>query len=360
MRRIHFPCFISAAALAWVLWASRADAQRAPIPFRTRDPYQGAIVVDAADGTVVFEDRADELGYPASMLKLMDLLLILEDVERQRLQWTDPVRVTAEAARIGGSQVYLAEGEVFTVEDLTYALIIQSANDAAVALAIHIAGTVAAFVERMNAKARELGMSRTVFYSVHGLPPSAGQQPDVTTARDMSKLCLALARRPDAFRFTRVPLRVLREGTPKRFEMRTHNNLLLSFPGCDGFKTGYFRLAGYSIAATAQSEGARAIVVVLGSPTKEGRDTVARKLLAAGLATAKSRRPPAQSFPTVSTNTSATASASTAQVTTTAIQTAETPTSKLPSSRRRWWPWALGAMVVVFLVVSYRRQQWGR
>jgi D-alanyl-D-alanine carboxypeptidase (penicillin-binding protein 5/6) len=142
--------------------------------------------------------------------------------------------------------------------------------------------------------------------------------------------------------------------------MRTHNNLLLSFPGCDGFKTGYFRLAGYSIAATAQSEGARAIVVVLGSPTKEGRDTVARKLLAAGLATAKSRRPPAQSFPTVSTNTSATASARTAQVTTTAIQTAETPTSKLPSSRRRWWPWALGAMVVVFLVVSYRRQQWGR
>lgn len=252
---------------------------------QARDPYLGAIVVDAANGNVLFEDRADTRGAPASMLKLMDLLLVLERIEQGKLKLSDPVLVTAEASRIGGSQVYLKEHEQFTVEELLYALMVQSANDAATALAIHLAGSKEAFVELMNRRAKELGMASTVFQSVHGLPPGAGQTADMTTPRDFAILCRELTRRAEALRFTSERKRAFRENPP--FVMETHNSLLLNFPGCDGLKTGYYRVAGYSIAATARrDDGARAIVVIMGSKDKTTRDAKARDLLARGLAAA--------------------------------------------------------------------------
>src|SRR5216117_3661192 len=150
-----------------------------------RDPYLGAIVVDAASGKVLFEDHADTKGYPASVLKLMDLLIILEKIEQRQLSLQYQVPVSAKAAKTGGSQVWLAEKESFTVDEMLYALMVQSANDAAVALAQKVAGTTDAFIELMNRKAKELGMNNTVFHSVHGLPPGHGQEHDVTTARDL-------------------------------------------------------------------------------------------------------------------------------------------------------------------------------
>lgn len=248
-----------------------------------RDPYLGAIVVEAATGKVLFEDKADAKGYPASVLKLMDLLIILERIEARQLSLTDPVTVSAKASKTGGSQVWLAEKEVFPVEELLYALMVQSANDAAVALAEKVAGTTDAFVELMNRRARELGMTSTVFHSVHGLPPSTGQDHDVTTARDFSILCRELLKRPDTLRYTSTRERPFRPNVAKKTViMRTHNHLLGHVEGCDGLKTGYITAAGYSIAVTAARNGQRVIVVVLGSADRKVRDAKATELIAKG------------------------------------------------------------------------------
>ena len=245
-----------------------------------RDPYIGAIVLDAANGNVLFEDGADRPGYPASMLKLMDLYIVLDRIQQGKLRLDEVVQVTPEAAAIGGSQVWLDPREQFPVEDLIYALMIQSANDAAMALAIHVAGSREGFVRMMNEKAKELGLSSlTQFQSPHGLPPGKGQRPDMTTPRDFAKLCKALIEaHPETLKYTSETFRVLRADT-KPFEMRTHNRLLGAVPGCDGLKTGYFGDAGFSIAATAQRDGARVIAVVMGSVDRKVRDAKATELL---------------------------------------------------------------------------------
>jgi D-alanyl-D-alanine carboxypeptidase (penicillin-binding protein 5/6) len=251
-----------------------------------RSPYVGAIVVDAETGEVLFEDAADRKTYPASVVKMMGLLLVLEAVEKGEVSLDNPVRTTAEAAKTGGSQVYLKENEVFPIEDLLYALMIQSANDAAMALAIHLGGSRDGFVSRMNARAEQLGMTNTRFTSPHGLPPGAGQNPDLTTARDISKLARALLARPGAIRYTSTKKYAIRSG---QFVMRSHNNLLESFPGCDGLKTGYFSAAGFSIAATASRGGKRMIAVVLGSESSKLRDQKTRDLLNLGFNLAAER-----------------------------------------------------------------------
>lgn len=274
-----------AGAQAAVKKASKAatgvarSSGRADIGDRTRDPYQGAIVVDADTGKVLFEDGADRPGYPASVIKLMDILIIQEKIEAGQLSLSNQVTVTAEAAKIGGSQVYLAEKEVFSIEDLLYALMIQSANDAATALALHVGGTTAGFVELMNRRASELGMTNSHFFSCHGLPPSAGTNPDTSTARDLALLAREVVKHPDILRYTSTRVRGFREG---KFIMRTHDHLLAEVAGCDGLKTGYIVAGGYSIVATAARGGRRVIAVVLGSPHWQGRDSVAKGLLAKG------------------------------------------------------------------------------
>jgi D-alanyl-D-alanine carboxypeptidase (penicillin-binding protein 5/6) len=249
-----------------------------------RNPYLGAIVVDAATGRVLFEDQADTRGYPASMQKLMDLLIILEKIEHAQLSLQDQVSVSGKAAKTGGSQVWLAEKETFSVDDLLYALMVQSANDAAVALAEKVAGSTEAFVELMNQKAKALGMNSTVFHSVHGLPPNPGQEHDVTTARDFSLLCREVVRHPDALKYTSTREHPFRQNNPSRaVTLRTHNHLLAPhIEGCDGLKTGYFAQAGFSIAVTAARQGQRVIVVLLDSPDLKTRDRKAAELVAKG------------------------------------------------------------------------------
>ncbi len=260
--------------------APAANTHRAKI---SKNPYLGAIVIDAATGKVLVEDRADTKGYPASMLKLMDLLIVQEKLEAGQLKLQDQVPVSAKSAQTGGSQVWLAHKESFTLEDMLYALMIQSANDAAVAIAEKVAGSTDAFVELMNQKARALGMASTKFTSVHGLPPAAGQQADVTTARDFARLCRELVKHPEIFRYTSARQRQFRPG-PRVIQMRTHNHLLASVEGCDGLKTGYTASAGYSISATAQRNGRRVIAVVLGSAEMKVRDAEARRLITRGFA----------------------------------------------------------------------------
>ncbi len=240
-------------------------------------------MVDANTGKVLFEDGADKPAYPASMLKLMNLFLILDRVDQGSVHLEDPVQITKEVSSIGGSQVYLDPREHFTVDELLYALMVQSANDAAMALALHVGGTREGFVRMMNDKAKELGLSPlTLFQSPHGLPPGKGQRPDMTTPRDFAQLCVALLQaHPETLKYTSVTYKVFRQ-TPL-FEMRTHNHLLGAVAGCDGLKTGYFTDAGYSIAATAQRDGARVIAVVMGSVDRKTRDAKATELLARGM-----------------------------------------------------------------------------
>lgn len=254
-------------------------AARAKIDTISKDPYLSALVIDADSGKTLFEDNADTLIYPASVLKLMVLLVILEQIEQKTLGLEDMVQVSKEAAQMGGSQVYLDPKEQFSVDNLLYALMVQSANDAAVALAIHAAGSKEAFVELMNQKARELGMKATHFHSVHGLPPAEGQEVDSSTARDLSLLSRELAKKTEAYKYTGTTEHAFRDGT---FIMRTHNHLLKKIDGCDGFKTGYFEAAGFSIIATAKRNGVRIIALVMGSRDRRVRDAKAAELLAKG------------------------------------------------------------------------------
>lgn len=250
-----------------------------------RDPWLGAIVVDATTGKVLYEDQADAKGYPASVLKLMDLLIILEKIEQKQVSFQDQVPVSAKASKIGGSQVWLAEKESFTVDEMLYALMVQSANDAAVALAEKVAGSTDGFIELMNRRAKELGMANTVFHSVHGLPPAKGQEHDVTTARDLSVLCRELLKHGDTLRYTSTREHPFRPNVAgKTIQMRTHNRLLARVEGCDGFKTGYIAQSGFSIAVTAARHGQRVIVVVLDSTSLKVRDAKAAELVAKGFA----------------------------------------------------------------------------
>jgi D-alanyl-D-alanine carboxypeptidase (penicillin-binding protein 5/6) len=270
--------------------ARKSKASRNRVRILSKTPYRGAIVLNAASGEVLFKDNADTMGYPASMVKMMDLLLILEGIDKGEIALQDKVVVSAEAARMGGSQVYLKEKAVHTVEDLLYALMLQSANDAAVALALHYKGSKEAFVELMNRRAEELGMKDTVFHSVHGLPPGRGQLPDVSTARDMARLGQKLVRHPGALKYTSMKKRLFRPDAPEPFIMRNHNHLVGSFEGCDGLKTGFFWAAGFSITATATQNGTRALVVIIGSVSSKIRDLKATKLLSESLARLEAER----------------------------------------------------------------------
>ena len=244
-----------------------------------QDPYHSAIVINADNGQVLFNDKGESVGYPASMVKLMTLLIILDGIEKKLITLDDKITVLAKAANTGGSQVYLKEGEVFTVDEMLYALIIKSANDVAVALAQFYASSTDTFVMLMNKKAKELGMNNTVFHSVHGLPPKRGKKADSSTAHDIAILSQAVLKYPQTLKYTACKVRNFRPDSPKPFVMRTHNNLLKNFPGCDGLKTGFFWAAGFSVAATAEKYGHRAIVVIMGSSYQKVRDQQAKKLL---------------------------------------------------------------------------------
>jgi serine-type D-Ala-D-Ala carboxypeptidase (penicillin-binding protein 5/6) len=290
--RARFYLMGLAVVLAFALTASAATKKHSPAGAAkkhttgpvvssaiSRDPYIGAIVVETLSGRVLFSDNANGTGYPASVVKLMDLLIILEKVREGTIKLTDTVTVTAEATKIGGSKAYLKNKETFSIDDLLYALMVKSANDAGTALAIHVAGSQEAFVRLMNRKAQELGMTMTHFHSVHGLTTRRGQSHDESTARDLSILARALLKYPDTLRYTSTERRAFRNGT---FNMSNHNHLLGVLEGCDGLKTGYFFEAGFSIVATAKRNNNRLIAVVLGSKTSKMRDRTAKELLAEG------------------------------------------------------------------------------
>lgn len=233
-----------------------------------RKAYSGVIVTDAATGRVLFEDGADVQNPPASMTKLMTFAVLQDKLASGAITLQTPVRITVEDAKMGGTQVYLDPRETFSVDELIYAMMIQSANDAAHALARAAGGSVEAFVELMNAKARELGMTHTTFRTPHGLPPKGRRiaDGDLTTPRDYALLCRHLLLHTDVLSYTSVQTRefgIERKQGPQH--MKNHNNLLGKVAGVDGLKTGYTEGAGYCLSATAERNGRRVIVVIMGS-----------------------------------------------------------------------------------------------
>ena len=249
--------------------------------------YKGAIIVDAATGNVLFEDNADLVSPPASMTKLMTFAVLTDKLNAGSITLQTPVRITPADAAIGGTQVYLDPRETFPVEELIYAMMIQSANDAAHALAGAAAGSTEAFVDLMNAKAREIGMLHTTFRSPHGLPPDDRKlaDSDLTTPRDFALLCRYLLLKTDVLKYTSVRERPF--GSPPRakpIDMVNHDHLLGKVAGVDGLKTGYTRGAGYCLSATAQRNGRRIIVVTMNGETTIARDRKVIELLERGFA----------------------------------------------------------------------------
>lgn len=259
-----------------------AAAKKAEAAVPADHDYTGAIVIDAGDGKVLFDDGADVTAYPASVTKLMNLLLCVEAIEGGRAHLEDRHTVTAEESRMGGSQVYLKDGEAFTFEDLLYAMMVQSANDAALACANQVSGDRDAFVAAMNARAAQLGMSHTKFTTPHGLA-SKGQDADTSTPRDIATLSREIILHPLALKFTSTKQRTFRQ--EPLLVMNNHNKLLWQMAGCDGLKTGYLARGGYALSATVCRDGKRVIAVVMGSRGVYGRqrDAIAKRLISEAL-----------------------------------------------------------------------------
>lgn len=239
-------------------------------------------LMEPSTGTVIQETNADQPLAPASMTKLMLSYVVLKRISEGSIKETDMITTSAHASRIGGSQVYLKEGEQFTLKDLLSAVMIQSANDAATAIAEHIGGSTEGFVEMMNQEAKALGMEGADFHSPHGLPPSEGQEVDRVSARNMAKLGQALMKEfPSILELTKQTDADFRGG---EFHMSNHNHLLRNFPGCDGLKTGFFNQAGFNVTATATRNGVRMLAVAMNCNSRKGRDKEVAKLLSTGLA----------------------------------------------------------------------------
>ena len=273
-------------------------------------PYRGAIAVDADTGRILFGDHETRTGYPASCTKLMTFLLVLEDLRDRKYKLTDVISSSHYAASQEPSRVDFPVGKTMTINDLLYALMLRSANNAAVALAEHSAWIrsgksgpppqelkpgdltlVNAFVTRMNRRAQELGMSSSRYASPNGLPPPAGSKRgfDTSTAADLSILARTLVKMPEALVYTREATRRITDGTGKVDTLVNHNyfvaknqdpkNLCTPLKECDGLKTGFTSASGSSIVLTAQRRGRRVVVVVLGSAGRHERERAAGCLI---------------------------------------------------------------------------------
>ena len=263
MKRWMITVFIAMMAFIFVPAAESADKQ---------SPYKAFIVTEASTGIILEGENTDLKWPPASITKLMVVYIVMEKFKRGELNLSDNVVTSANASKMGGTQVYLKEGEVFSLEEMVKATLIASANDASYAIAEFVSGSAAEFMELMNRTAKSLKMTDTRFNSVHGLPPSKGQQEDLTSCRDLAKLARQLLKHPKVLEWTATRQEGFRDG---KFIMYNSNKLLAKMPSVDGLKTGYYRDAGYSVVATAKKGDLRLITVVLGSPRARVRNNLA-------------------------------------------------------------------------------------
>ena len=244
---------------------------------------KSAILIDYATGEVLYEKNADERLAPASMTKIGSMLLIMEAIDSGKLSVDDEVTISEEAASMGGSQIFLEAGEVYTVHDLLKGVAIASGNDAVVALAEKLAGSQGAFVDMMNERFKELGANNTNFVNAHGLD-SEGHY---STARDMAIIARELLNHEKILEYTSIYEEYLEKNDGTKTWLVNTNKLVRFYDGVDGLKTGFTETAGYCLTATAKKDDFRLISVVMGEDSTENRSSDTVKLLNYGFNTYK-------------------------------------------------------------------------
>jgi len=268
----------------WRVWAARITMtcalslvillSIAPVPMAEARPVQASIVVDAITGEIVSASNADTMTYPASLTKMMTLYLLFEALQDGRVKLSDQITFSKFAAGQPATNLNVDSGDKISVETAILALVVRSANDAATAVAEHLGGTESGFARLMTAKAQSLGMPRTTFRNAHGLPDPKQK----TTARDLATLSIALIRDfPEYYGyFSRTKFKY------RGVNYAGHNRLLKSYKGYDGIKTGYIRASGFNLASSAERDGRRLVVVVLGGTSPSTRDRKVSDLLTTG------------------------------------------------------------------------------
>ena len=243
---------------------------------------KSALLMDVATGTILYEQNAHEALAPASVTKVMTMLLIMEAIDSGKLGWGDPVTVSESAAAKGGSQVYLKVGETMSVEEMLKSIAVSSANDCACAMAEHLCGSEAAFAEAMNARAKELGMEDTNFVNCTGLDDGEDAAAHKTSAHDIALMSRELLKNhPDITRFTTIWMDTIRNGA---FGLSNTNKMVRFYNGCTGLKTGFTRGAGYCLSASAERDGLQLIAVVMGCETSQKRFAACKSMLDYGFA----------------------------------------------------------------------------
>ena len=243
---------------------------------------KSAVLMDLATGTVLYEQNANEPLAPASVTKVMTMLLVMEAIDSGKIRWEDPVTTSEAAAAKGGSQIYLKVGETMTVTDMLKSVAVSSANDCACALAEHIAGSEEAFVQQMNRRAQELGMENTHFVNCTGLDDSEEARQHRTSAMDIARMSRQLLKyHPDIQKFTTIWMDTVRDGA---FGLSNTNKLIRFYDGATGLKTGFTSGAGYCLSASAQREGLGLIAVVMGAESSKIRFQSCKTMLDHGFA----------------------------------------------------------------------------
>lgn len=256
-----------------------------PVPARGEEltvAGKSAVLMDVATGTVLYQSNPHERLAPASVTKVMTMLLIMEAVDSGALNMSDTVTASEAASAKGGSQIYLKVGETMSVSDMLKSIAVSSANDCACAMAEHIAGSEEAFVARMNARARELKMLDTTFVNCTGLDDAEGSENHRTSAYDIALMSRELLKNhPDIKKFTTIWMDSVRNGT---FGLSNTNKLIRFYPGATGLKTGFTTKAGYCLSASAQREGMELVAVVMGAESGPVRNAACKQLLDYGFA----------------------------------------------------------------------------
>ena len=243
---------------------------------------KSAVLMDMTTGQVLYEHNAHEMLPPASVTKVMTLLLIMEAIDSGRIGWDDTVTASESAAAKGGSQVYLKVGETMTVTDMVKSIAVSSANDCACAMAEHISGSEGAFVEAMNEKAKALGMEHTHFLNCTGLDDDPQASNHLTCAMDIAIMSRALMmEHPNIRKFTTIWMDTIRNGS---FGLSNTNKLVRFYPGATGLKTGFTQKAGYCLSATARRDGMELVATVMGSESSKDRFNACKQLLDYGFA----------------------------------------------------------------------------
>ena len=243
---------------------------------------KSAVLMDVATGTVLYESNSHEALPPASVTKVMTLLLIMEAIDSGAIGWNDTVTTSEAAAAKGGSQVFLKVGEQMCVADMVKSIAVSSANDCACAMAEHIAGSESAFVEKMNARAKELGMENTHFVNCTGLDDDPDAAKHRTSAYDIALMSRELLKEhPDIKKYTTIWMDTIRDGT---FGLSNTNKLVRFYPGTTGLKTGFTSGAGYCLSASAQRDGMELVAVTMGCESSAVRNAACKSLLDYGFA----------------------------------------------------------------------------